>query len=303
MIDPGEVAIMVVHGNGPYYDAPFALEHSWPRLQMERLRRHTPEGFTVLVAGNRLIAEHQAFLDACPEVELYGATTGQIPSFREIWRFRHWLVDKALGRFRYLVTLDADAFPVRDGWLERYLEPLSEAQPVAAVQRLENGDRHADRCFLVCTAEAWRRRQFSFDPAIVDAGFLISYKLEQAGLDWRKLNRSNRWDPHPLTAAIYDDAVYHHGAGGRLPMYRMNQDAWQGDQLDSAGFRREVELHNALVRLVHADTDRFLARLRGETDPIPEDELLALGREITASRPELGRPLVDDRDRKPGTPA
>ena len=298
MIDPSQVVIMVVHGNGPYYEGRFALEHSWPELQMRRLRRHTPEGVRLLVAGNRLIAEHEAFLRACPEVELFSTSDGAVPAFPEIWMFRNWLAEKAQARFKYMVTLDADAFPIRDGWLERYLEPLSEAEPVAAVQRLENGDRHADRCFLVCTSKTWRRRRFSFEPSIADAGFLISYSLELSGLSWRKLVRSNRWDPHPLTAAVYDDAVYHHGAGGRLPMYRMNQGAWAGEGLDSPAFRREVELHNALLDHVHHDTDTFLARLQGEAEPIPEAELRERGRRLAEARPELAGALVDDRDRK-----
>lgn len=289
---------MVVHGNGPYYEGRFALEHSWPALQMRQLRRHTPEGFRLLVAGNRLIPEHEAYLRSCPEVELYSTSDGAIPAFPEIWQFRDWLTDKALERFRYLVTLDADAFPVRDGWLEQYLEPLSAAEPVAAVQRLENGDSHADRCFLVCTSDTWRRRRFSFEPSIADAGFLISYSLELAGLSWRKLVRSNRWNPHPLTAAIYDDGVYHHGAGGRLPMYRMNREAWAGEGLDSPAFRLQVEMHNALLDLIHHDTDTFLARLRGEAEPIPESELQEHGRRLAEARPELGGALFDDRDRK-----
>ena len=81
-------------------------------------------------------------------------------------------------------------------------------------------------------------------------------------------------------------------------MYRMNQAAWADEGLDSVAFRREVELHNALLDLVHHDTDAFLARLRGEAEPIQEAELRERGRRLAEGRPELAGSLVDDRDRK-----
>jgi hypothetical protein len=294
VIDPGEVAILVIHGNGPYYNGRFAIEHSWPELQLRQLRAHTPPGYRMIVVANRAISEHEAFLRSCPEVEIHSTKDGRTPQFTEIWRYRNWLIQQTHERFRYLVTLDSDAFPIADDWLARYLGPLDDELPVVAVQRLENGDSHSDRCFVTFTSQAWRTHGFDFAIGIKDAGERISSCLEQAGLAWRPLLRTNAWDPHPLSAGIYDDTIYHHAAGGRLPMYRMNAPLWN-EGLDNAGFRSEVELHNALLEQIHHRTSLFIDQLRGRLPPPDIAALRERGRHIARSRPELGAPLRDDR--------
>ena len=298
MIDPGEVAILVVHGNGPYYEGRFALEHSWPELQMRQLRRHTPPGFTMVAVGNRIMPEHEVFLGSCREVEIHCTHDPAMPLFKEIWRYRNWLVEQTHERFRYLITLDSDAFPITDGWLDRYLEGLSEREPVAAVQRLENGDTHSDRSFMAFSSRAWRQHRFDFANGPKDAGCRISAYLDSRGLSWRRLTRSNAWNPHSLTAGLYDSAIYHHAAGGRLPLYRINQAIWR-EGLDTPAFETELAIHNALLDAIHHDTDHFLDQLQGRAAPTSREALLAGGHEIVRARPEFAEPLFDDRDRGP----
>ena len=264
MIDPADVAILTVHGNGPDYTGEFAEQYSWPKLQIEMVRRHTPAGYTVVAYGNDIIEPHEEFLRSCSEVELHTTAEPTLPVLEHVWPARNWLVEEHAPRFKYLVTLDSDAFPVRDGWLDRYLGDLTDEQPLVAVQRLENGDTHSDRSFIAFTSDAWRTFRFDFSMVgVTDAGGKISRAVERAGRSWRKLNRTNAWNPHPIVSAIYDDHIYHHGAGSRLPRFRQNQDIWD----DPARFDHETQLHRALLRAIHTDPHDYLRLLRSRQAP------------------------------------
>ncbi len=282
MVDPRRVAILTIHGNGPQYTGDFARAHSWPEIQIAHLRRHTPPGYTVLAFGNDIIPEHEAFLRGCPEVELRTSAEPLLRSWNPAWPIRNWLLRQAAARFPYLVMLDSDAFPVADGWLERYVALLKRnlfKRParLVAVQRLENGDTFSDRCFMVFKAEDCRRFQFDYSPmGVVDAGGAISARLEADGQSWIPLNRTNKWNPHPLTAGIYDDRIYHHAAGSRTPQYRQNQQLWERDK-GSDGWQREVALHRGLMHTLFSDPTAFVARLRGVKAPLPEAEIIEAG--------------------------
>jgi hypothetical protein len=276
-VDPREVAILTVHGNGPEYGGDYAMAYPWPRLQLDQLRRHTPPGYTVLAYGNDIMPGHEAILRSYPEVELSTSAEPRLRSFPHAWPIRNWLVRKAEQRFRYLVTLDSDAFPVAAGWLDRYIGLLDERHPVVAVQRLENGDTHSDRCFMIFSNEDWRRYHFDFSVmGAKDAGGGISNDLEARGLDWIKLTRSNRWNPHVLTAGIYDRMIYHHAAGSRLPRYRINLAL----QNDGEQWRREVLLHQGLLDLLFRTPAEFIERLDGRRPPLEKREIVAHGLEV-----------------------
>lgn len=282
-IDPREVAILTIHGHGPGYGGRFADRFPWERLQLDRLRITTPPGYTVIAYGNDLPLAHEETFSEYPEARFLSSKGRPWGSWEHVWPLRNWLVRMAQAEFRFLVTLDSDAFPVHEGWLEDTLTGLSEARPLVAVQRLENGDTHSDRCFMAFTSEAWRIHHFDFSTVdVVDAGAGISRHLEEAGLGWRPLRRSNAWNPHPLTAAIYDDAIYHHAAGSRLPRYRSNVAA----QSDPTTWEKEVAIHAGLLELVFEETDEFLSRLRGSSSPISTDALLASGRAVREAYPD-----------------
>ena len=263
-IDPREVMICTIHGNSPSYTGAFAEQYAWPRLQMEQLRRHTPEGFKVLAYGNALMPEHEAFLRDCPEVRFISSADTEWGTYTHVWPLRNWLARIAMRERRWIVHLDSDAFPVHDAWLGSVIGRIEYRSPVVAVQRLENGDTHSDRCFLVYSRAGYRRHAFDFSKVgRVDSGAGISAELEEAGFAWHAMNRSNVHDYHPLIAGIYDDLIYHHAAGSRDPKFRMNRRL--RDQ--EVHWRREQAIHRLLMRRVFEDTDGLLAELRGARRP------------------------------------
>jgi hypothetical protein len=61
---------------------------------------------------------------------------------------------------------------------------------------------------------------------VSDVGGNLLGLLEAAGVDWLRLRRLNRADPHPLFFGVYGDdhgpLVYHHGAGFRDALSRLD---------------------------------------------------------------------------------
>ena len=271
-IDPAEAVICTIHGNTPSYGGGFARRHPWPVLQMQYLRRSTPPGFKVFAYGHRLIRAHERYLRACPEVEFFSSREipyGEWEGF--VWPIRNWLTRKAAERFRYIIWLDSDAFPVRRDWLERYSSWLNARCPVVAVKRLENGDEFSNQTLLMFTSEGYREHGFDFSPVgVKDVGAAISGYLQEQGLEWRALLRTNRHDFHPLIAGLYDDRIYHHGAGTREPRFRLSKHVRD----DARFMRREALVHRELMLRLFDDPDSFIRQLRGEETPFDLERFL-----------------------------
>ena len=165
---------------------------------------------------------------------------------------------------KVIIHLDSDAFPVKADWLDKYTQMISLRSPVVAVKRLENGDTHSDRCFLMFTNSGFRRHAFDFSSMdAVDAGGGISRDLERNNYHWHALLRTNKFDYHPVISAIYDDRIYHHGAGSREPRLRANKDYWDRRSL----WEKEKQIHRVLMMRLFRHTDEFISELRGITTP------------------------------------
>jgi hypothetical protein len=127
-----------------------------------------------------------------------------------------------------LVFLDGDAFPVSD--LISYARPKMQKYPLVAVQRLENaGDVQPHPCFCVTTVDFWKKIGGDWKPGyqwrnndgeVTDVGGNLLGILEQKEIDWYPMHRSNQKNLHPVWFGIYDNVVYHHGAGFRQPISR-----------------------------------------------------------------------------------
>jgi hypothetical protein len=125
-----------------------------------------------------------------------------------------------------LVFVDGDAFPVRPlvPWIEEKLRSF----PLVAVRRAENaGDPQPHPCFCATTVGFWNElggdwRYGSWTNAsgqtASDVGGTLLHQLEGAGIEWYPMLRSNTVNTHPLWFALYEQRIYHHGAGFRAKM-------------------------------------------------------------------------------------
>jgi hypothetical protein len=130
-----------------------------------------------------------------------------------------------------LIFLDGDAFPVAP--LDPFLERTLARFPLAAVRRDENlGDKQPHPSFCATTVGFWQELggDWSRGPWTNDVGWRIDDPggrllelLAQNGVEWHALRRTNRVNLHPVLFGLYDDVVYHHGAGFRQVFERVDR--------------------------------------------------------------------------------
>jgi len=98
----------------------------------------------------------------------------------------------------------------------------------------------------------------------IDEGTEISDKLDNLGLKWKPLLRTNKKNYHPVMAGIYEDMIYHHSAGTRWVDFRINHI--KSVKKDEGMIVREQEIRKDLMIKLFEDTDSFLKNLQTEED-------------------------------------
>ncbi len=130
-----------------------------------------------------------------------------------------------------LVFLDGDAFPIQP--LQPWLDEALRRYPLVAVQRKENfQDVRAHPSFCATTVGFWKEQGCDWahtdwitptGQLFNDAGGKLATLLQTQGIEWLPLLRSNTRNPHPLWYGVYDHRVYHHGAGFRTRVSKLDQ--------------------------------------------------------------------------------
>jgi hypothetical protein len=130
-----------------------------------------------------------------------------------------------------LVFLDGDAFPVQP--LFPWLGDALERHGLVAVQRRENcEDRRPHPSFCATTVKFWKEVGASWGVQpwtstsgveFTDAGGLLAANLRENAVDWLPLVRTNTSNPHPLWFAVYGHRIYHHGAGFRSRVSKVDE--------------------------------------------------------------------------------
>ena len=131
-----------------------------------------------------------------------------------------------------LVFIDGDAFPIISmnsiihDWLTRF--------PLAAIRRDENSiDRQPHPSFCVTTLKFWKSINGDWKEgatwptrhgAITDVGGNLLRILNDKGIEWLPILRTEGTFVHPLWFGVYGGVVYHHGAGFRLPISRVDKE-------------------------------------------------------------------------------
>jgi hypothetical protein len=248
-----------------------AREFPWVDLCLRQIARHSRSSdYEVLVWDNTWMPEHKELVEQHPKVRRFEP--------RDPGRdLRHGqsldrLVKKVRPGTEFVITLDTDSFPIRDGWIENLTGRLTDDVLLAGVWRDEMLPKKP--AFVHPSCLAVRKRTL----ADLEVGFAIgggndvaatitSAVLER-GSRTSRLHRSNRWQPHFLMGAIYGDLVYHQGAGSRAPMFSQESDA-----------DHDETVRLALRDLAFSDLDGMLDVLAGNAEPSSVQRLAALGQE------------------------
>jgi hypothetical protein len=139
--------------------------------------------------------------------------------------------------------------------------------PLAAVRRDENlGDPQPHPSFCITTVDTWRTLKGDwrdggtwidpFGQENTDVGGTLLHQLDDAGIEWLPLLRTNTRNPHPVWFGVYDHRIYHHGAGFRTRRSRV--DVHRRDAIRPSSERPSV----GTLRQKIVDDPRTLLRVR-----------------------------------------
>lgn len=260
----------------------------WVDVQLRYLERFVSEPFRVYAFLNRLETDHRH--------KYFFASDADIkPHAPKLNLLADVVASRAESDDDWIMFVDGDAFPIADV-VPFARETLAEV-PLLAIQRKENmGDQQPHPCFCMTTVGFWKEIRGDWDSGYTwenaygkmetDVGGNLLGKLRERGAEWRPLLRSNRTDLHPLWFGVYGDLVYHHGAGFRRPVSRLdwhNQRITGVEWLDRVlqrlrlvrgHFKRKFavpnrELGERVYRLILEDPDFFRVFTEGESERLP----------------------------------
>ncbi len=188
----------------------------WIDVQLRHLERHLPQPHRVYAFLNRLDKDHSGRFFYSSDEQVREHST-KLNLLADMIGFAASSDDDPI------LFIDGDAFPIAD------LGPLISDLPrdrLIAIRRDEASDVQPHPSFCLTTVGTWRelggdwRKGGHFwvnevGREVSDVGARLLKAVEEHDLDWRALTRSNRENPHPLFFGVYDDLVYHHGAGFR----------------------------------------------------------------------------------------
>lgn len=198
-------------------------ERFWSLVQPQFVRRHLP--------GATLVAAIDDEIGGEPDFDHMEVMEGEHKD--KLDNLGRCIVDRmASADDDILVFLDGDAFPVRA--LMPFIVDALQTVPLAAICREEMpGEDFPHPSFCVTTVRFWKELggtwQLSPDPAAQrnDLGCRLRDLLRERDIEWRRLLRSNVFNPHPVLFGLYGGLIYHHGAGFRRPVTAMDRKLWR----------------------------------------------------------------------------
>jgi hypothetical protein len=248
-------AILIVNGGT---DSRYG---KWLQLCIEKIQQHSgPTGYHLYVWNNntsdRWVTE---FISALPNTTLLSADPNETLAHPHAVPLQRLYEQARADGATYIVTLDTDAHPIRDGWLETLTSALDERTVLAGVWRdeLSQGIQPYVHASCLCTTvEFIERNRLRLDfiaPNTDTKHDTLSGLTETArelGLGIHKLRRSNRNQVHRLFGGIYGDLIYHHAAGSRVGINfwdrprserLLQENQWIRDQTSAWLFRHHQQ--------------------------------------------------------------
>jgi len=203
------------------------MSDRWIDLQLEYLRRNLDRPYRVYADLEGVDPRHRERFDVATDL-------GAIPHAQKLNALAELIAEQA-DPADTLVFLDGDAFPIAPagGLIEERLA----AYPLTAIRRDESlGDVQPHPSFCATTVGFWqdlggdwsRGPEWTWKNAlgwtVEDVGGKLLWQLNERGIEWSPLLRTNAGKVHPLLFGIYEHRIYHHGAGFRPVFERTDRN-------------------------------------------------------------------------------
>jgi len=198
----------------------------WIDIQLEYLKRNITDDYRVYAFLNGISESHSS--------KFYYTNSDSIQEHEvKLNRLAKVVLDHSTDQDDLLIFLDGDAFPIGD--IVTFAREKLKNYPLLAIQRRENlGDMQPHPSFCATTTLFWQKiggdwaRGYTWlnkiGNKVCDTGGVLMSVLNEKGIEWYPMLRSNRINLHPLWFGIYDNLVYHHGAGFRNPVARVDKN-------------------------------------------------------------------------------
>lgn len=169
----------------------------------------------------------------------------------------------------YVITMDSDAFPVRDDWLELLTGAIDGQCVLSGVWRDEL--RASIPPYIhpscLCTTPGYVERydlRFDYIPPVTgqrhDTLSEFTRVAADHGLPVFPLYRSNVNEWHRLMGGLYGDVIYHHGAGSR------NRIIFHGEKKSAERSAYYAVERDRASSWLFEDPEAYVAWLRGAGD-------------------------------------
>jgi hypothetical protein len=189
----------------------------WIDVQLRYLERFLPQPYKVYAFLNHIEVDHsdRFFYSSDERIKEHSTKLNLLADM---------ITFNAASDDDQLLFIDGDAFPIAD--LGPLITDELPRHKLIAVRRDEATDVQPHPCFCLTTVGFWRqlggdwrKGGHSWTNAagreVSDVGARVLKAVDDQHVDWKPMLRSNKNDPHPLFFGVYDDLVYHHGAGFR----------------------------------------------------------------------------------------
>ena len=203
-------------------------QEKWLALQLKHLEMFASEckiwAYANGIHNFKKYKQHFHFLEKSGKLELKPCNPSSIGS-RNHWtkldKLTNLVLDTEAEDEDVLVWLDSDSLLLKP--LEEYTALKLQDYNFIAVQRPENnGDLIPHPSFAFCKAKFWRDNSLTWRGEVRNisqgrldsGGFLLNFFNENHE-NWFKMLRTKSLTEHDLWFTIYDNFVYHHGAGSR----------------------------------------------------------------------------------------
>ncbi len=194
----------------------------WIDVQLSYLKRFISPPFKIYTFLNNIPEEHYHKFDyVCDEpIADHGIKLNLLAE----------IISLQAREDDIIIFIDGDAFPIAP--VDQFLSANLEKYPLTAVVRAENlSDRHPHPCFCATTVGFWNKLKGdwklgycwtdSTGALVSDTGANLLQKLEERSIEWLPLYRSRSIGKHSLWYGVYHELVYHHGAGFRPAVERV----------------------------------------------------------------------------------
>ena len=205
----------------------------WIDIQLKYFKENIKNTFRVYAFLNDIPSEHEPKFYYC-------STEPIIPHAVKLNVLADIVWFNAVSPDDWLIFIDGDAFPIAD--IVTFGEEHLRKYPLLAIQRKENsGDIQPHPSFCLTTVGFWKSIRGDWKPGhqwlndqdrlVTDVGGNLMKILNENHMEWYPLTRSNTINWDPLFFGIYDDLIYHHGAGFRRPWERVHLSVDAGDDI------------------------------------------------------------------------